>query len=124
MPWIDILDGGNDAEEGRALGVGVDDADGIGDVITDPDLQSVGSDGDAYGVDAYGDAFEKAAGPGVDDVDGVGRGVGNKQGVLEQDDGFEVGAEEGWVADGGGPGGFCSRRGWVLTSGHKPDPSD
>ena len=54
---VKILHGCDDVEVGRAGGIGVDHADGVGNVIADPGFAPIGTDGDADGVNAHRDTF-------------------------------------------------------------------
>ena len=52
---IDILDSIDDTKMGRAGWVGVDDADGIRNVIADPGFEPVGPDRDANRINSHRD---------------------------------------------------------------------
>ena len=122
--WIEILNGGDDMKAGRTCRVGIDNTHGIRDMVAHPDFLAIGTDGNTDGVDANGDAFDEAAVFGVDDIDGVGGSVGDEEGVLEKDDGLEVWAEKGGVADGGG---FWRAKGWgglFVARRKEPDPGE
>ena len=77
MGGIEILDRLNHGKPGRAGGVGVDHADGIGDMIRDPDLFAVGPDGDAHGIDADMNAGGDLEGGRFDHVHRICRGIGH-----------------------------------------------
>ena len=49
---VDVLDGGDNLVEGAVHGIGVDDADRIGDVVRDPDLVAIWPHGDGHRIDA------------------------------------------------------------------------
>ena len=79
---IEILNGGDDMKAGRAGGIGIDDTDGIGNVIADPKLFAIGTKSETDGIDADGDALHKLSVLGVDDINGVGGSVGDEEGVV------------------------------------------
>ena len=116
---VDVLHGCDDVKVTRAFGIGVDDADGIGDVIADPDLEAIGSDGDANGIDSDGDARKKFVRIGVENIDSISRGVGDEEAILMKDDGLEVRAEKGRVADLGGSGSRLVSGVVLLVPGRK-----
>ena len=96
---MDVLHRGDDMMEERTLGVRVDHAHGVGDVVGDPDFAAVRAHRDAHGIDADGDAVHELAAGGVDDVHRVGRRVGDVDEAASDGDGIEVGAGEGRVPD-------------------------
>lgn len=54
---VKVLNGCDDAEVGGAGGIGVDHADGVGNMIADPGFAAIGSDRDTHRVNANGDAL-------------------------------------------------------------------
>jgi hypothetical protein len=119
------LHGVDDVEMRWAPGIGVDDADGIRDVVADPGLEAVGSDRDADGVDANGDSFDRAVRVGVKDINSIGWGVGDEEAVVVEDDRLEVRAEKGGVAHfGGGRRRLVTEGVLSIAGGKKPDPQN
>ena len=94
---IYILDRGNHGKISCALWSVVDHADGIGDVIGDPNLLPVWSYAHRNGIDTGWDAHENSICVRVDDVEGVGGGIGDEYLSPVNSERIGVRAEESWM---------------------------
>ncbi len=114
------LDGADDVSGGN-----VDDADGIGDVIDDPDFVVV-AEADRYGIVADGDGGGgcEGAGAAVDGENfdaGVGRVDGGEGGSVRAEvEGIDVGGlevdEGSWVGGDGADGAARAAIGWKAAA--------
>lgn len=54
---VKVLHGCDDVEVGGTGGIGIDHADGVGNVIADPGFEAIGSDRDTHRIKANGDTL-------------------------------------------------------------------
>ena len=85
--WIELLDRGNDLKVGHALGISVDHADRIGDMVRNPDLRAIRPDGNADRIDANGDTGDDSPPHPVDHIDRSGRGIDHIDKITMNHDG-------------------------------------
>ena len=93
-------------------------------MVAHPKFETIGADGEADRLDADGNPMNDFFCRRVDDIDRVRRSVGDEEEIVVENDGFEMGAEEGGMPDFGGRFGLTCLSGRSVRGREKPNTRD